>query len=64
VSKGPSDFKETNVKRMCRAVLAAGLKIARIEYDRNSRKVVVYPENGEAQVANGMSNEPNEWDEK
>jgi hypothetical protein len=59
VSKAPSDFKQTNVKRLCRAVLAAGIPIGRVEYDKASGNINVYPAKpGEKPIDPAVS----EWD--
>ena len=50
VSKGPWDFKLTNVKRLCKAVRAEGVEIGRVEFDKATGNIVVYPEKGEPQV--------------
>jgi hypothetical protein len=43
MSRAPSDFRETNAKRLVRAVRAAGLEIQRVEFDKATGNVQVYP---------------------
>ena len=56
----PSKFKKTDVTRAAKAVLAAGLEIARVEVSRNGSIVVVpsKPEEGK-----DTNEERNEWDD-
>jgi len=54
----PSLFKERDVKRAARAVLAMGLNIGRVEIDKNGT-IVVVPGNPTADE----SKERNEWDD-
>jgi hypothetical protein len=51
-------FKRTDVTRATRAVLAAGLSVARIEIQDG--KITVVPGNSDQP---GQSKAPNEWDE-
>jgi hypothetical protein len=46
MSKGPSTFRETDVKRAIRAAESAGKKVGRIEIDR-AGKIILFPDNGE-----------------
>ncbi len=50
-------FKQVDVKRATKGVIDAGLKVARVEIDRDGR-IVVY--SGEACI---NAREPNDWDE-
>jgi hypothetical protein len=47
MSKGPSTFRETDVKRAIRAAESAGKKVDRIEIGRDGKIVVLFPDNGE-----------------
>jgi hypothetical protein len=44
MSKAPSSFKEVNVKRLCRAVRAAGIPIGRVALDKATGNINVYPD--------------------
>ena len=56
----PCLFKERDVKRAGRAVLAMGLNIGRVEIDKNGT-IVVVPGNPKETTAE--SGERNEWDD-
>jgi hypothetical protein len=56
----PCLFKERDVKRAGRAVLAMGLDIGRVEIDKNGT-IVVIP--GKPKEAADESTERNEWDD-
>jgi len=56
----PCLFKERDVKRAARAVLAMGLDIGRVEIDKNGT-IVVVP--GKPKETRGESEEGNEWDD-
>jgi hypothetical protein len=47
MSKGPSTFRQTDVKRAIRAAESAGKKVDRVEIDRDGKIVVLFPDNGE-----------------
>lgn len=54
----PSLFKERDVTRATKAVMSAGLNVARVEIEKDGRIVVVPGKSPEPQ-----SNPSNEWDE-
>lgn len=56
----PCTFKKTDVTRATKAILAAGLDIARIEIAKDGA-IVVVPGKPDQAVAEG-SEEGNEWD--
>ena len=56
----PCTFLQTDVKRAVKAVLAAGVEIARVEIEKDGRIILVTGNPPEAQDANG---ERNEWDD-
>jgi hypothetical protein len=56
----PSLFKERDVTRATRAVLAAGLHIARVEISREGA-IAVIP--GKSEKPSKQETEGNEWDE-
>jgi len=57
--RGPSQFKKSDVTRATKAVLAAGMQIARVEIARNGT-IVVVPR--DANTAAEVSADANEWD--
>jgi hypothetical protein len=56
----PCLFKERDVKRAARAVIAMGLDIGRVEIDKNGT-IVVVP--GKPKETPGESEKSNEWDD-
>jgi len=59
VSKAPSLVKETDIKRACRGVRAAGLQIQRVEIEKMTGNIVIVPGlPGEKPVDLAV----NEWD--
>jgi hypothetical protein len=56
----PSNFKKTDVTRATKAVLAAGIEIARVEIERDGR-IIVVP--GKPQEPTEEGSEGNEWDQ-
>ena len=61
MSRGPSNFRQTDVTRALRATVAAGRTVKRIEIE-NGKIVVVIGEPNEPNEPNA-GNEKNEWDE-
>ena len=61
MSRAPSTFKETDVKRLLRAIEAAGNKVASVEIDG----VKIRIRNGNAAASNNDDNinTNNPWDE-
>jgi hypothetical protein len=57
----PLKFKKTDVTRATKAVMAAGMEIARIEINKEGVIVVVPGKPAEARDADG---ERNEWDDE
>jgi hypothetical protein len=47
MSKGPSTFRQTDVKRAILAAESAGKKVGRVEIDKQG-KIILFPDNGEA----------------
>jgi|RhiMetdeSRZDD1v2_1073273.scaffolds.fasta_scaffold1942873_2 hypothetical protein len=45
MSKGPSTFRKTDVKRGIAALELAGKKVARVEIDKTG-KIILFPANG------------------
>jgi hypothetical protein len=58
MARGCCTFKQSDVTRAVKAVVAAGVEVARVEIDRDGRIVVVA---GQA-TARGNGGEVNEWD--
>ncbi len=60
MSKGPASFRRTDLKRLYESARSAGGKVARIEFDPTTRKIVLVLDNGQAmtEAADG----PNEWE--
>ena len=56
----PCLFKERDVKRVLRAVLAMGLGVGDVKVDRNGTIIVVADE---PKKANGQESKHNPWDE-
>jgi hypothetical protein len=61
VSKKPSEFRETNVKRLCRAVRAAGNEISCVEFDKATGNIRVYP--GKPAEPANTADTANPWNE-
>jgi len=57
----PSKFKKTDVTRAAKAVLAAGLKIARVEVARDGSIIVIPSKPQEA--THDVNEDRNEWDD-
>jgi hypothetical protein len=60
MARGPLSFKATDLTRAVRAVLAAGLSVAKVEVDKGGRIVVVAVEPDK--TAPDQSGVMNEWD--
>jgi hypothetical protein len=58
MSRGPHIFKQTDVTRAVKAVVAAGVEVARVEVDKEGRIVVVAGK----PMPNEGSQGGNEWD--
>jgi hypothetical protein len=58
MSRGPRTFKQTDVTRAVRAVVAAGVEVARVEVDKSGRIVVIAGKPGPNEASQGG----NEWD--
>jgi hypothetical protein len=56
MARAPATFKQQDLTRAFRAAQAAGVKVARIEIDRDG-KIVIVTADGEAERREG-----NEWD--
>ena len=63
--RGPSIFKKTAVTRATKAVLAAGLDVARVEIEKDGRIVVVSSEptkaNGSGYIEQATETPLEEW---
>ena len=59
--RAPSSFKQRDMTRAVRAVVAAGVKVARVEVDKDGRIVVVAKDAHTDSRPSGAS--PNPWDE-
>lgn len=59
MSRGPSNFRQTDVTRALRATEAAGRTVKRIEIENGKIVVVI----GEPNEPNADNVEKNEWDE-
>ena len=57
MSRGPCTFKQNDVTRAVKAVVAAGVEVARVEVDKDGRIVVIASKPGP-----DASREANEWD--
>lgn len=58
--RAPSSFKQRDMTRAVRAVVAAGVEVARVEVDKDGRIVVV----AKQADSNSQSDaSPNPWDE-
>lgn len=60
MSRGAQTFRQTDVKRAVKALVAAGLTVARVEIDRDGKIVVVAGRLTETTVEG--TPERNEWD--
>lgn len=55
--RAPSTFKQTDVTRACKGVMAAGLKPRRAEIDRDGKIVMVF----EGDVPSGLVSDFDKW---
>jgi hypothetical protein len=44
MSKRPSSFRTTDVKRMVRAAESAGMKVASVEFEVKTGRIIVVPQ--------------------
>jgi hypothetical protein len=58
MARAPSTFRQSDVTRAIKAVVAAGVHIARIEVDGKGRIAIVTTDAPDAQAMEGS----NEWD--
>lgn len=61
MARGPCTFRQQNVTRALRAMLAAGIEVQRIEIDRDGKIVVVAGKSKE--LPRDGDDERNEWDD-
>jgi hypothetical protein len=61
MSRVPSTFRQADVTRAVKAVVAAGVDIARIEIDK-AGKIVIVAGKPEAQDSDALRAGSNEWD--
>jgi hypothetical protein len=66
MSRAPSTFRESDVKRALRAIEAAGKKAASVEIEPGRIKIQIENDTGadNRDVGTGAPNETVEWDEK
>ncbi len=64
VARGICTFRQRDVTAAVKAVVAAGVAVARIEIDRGGKIVIIVGKGGESGNPNGHGNDAaNEWDE-
>jgi hypothetical protein len=61
MARGPCAFRQQDVKRAVKAVVAAGMTLRRIEIDKNG-KIVLDVSDVQAEGASGILSQDNEWD--
>ena len=61
MTRGPLTFRQQDVTRAIKAVIAAGIKVARVEIGKDGRIVVVSGQPTETAGADKAL--PNEWDD-
>jgi hypothetical protein len=59
MSRGPHTFRQRDLTRAVRAVLAAGTPVAKVEVDKAGKIVVIV---GEPDKTGAVDSEANEWD--
>ena len=59
MARGPATFKQRDVRAAVRAVVAAGVEVARVEVDKEGKITVI---TGKPQAAENDKGGPNEWD--
>jgi hypothetical protein len=57
--RGACTFKQTDVTKAVKAVVSAGVEVARVEVDRDGRIIVVV---GKVAQDAGSASDKNEWD--
>lgn len=57
MSRGPATFRQSDLRRAVKALLSAGVEVARVEIDRDGR-IVMHTGKPQDQV----TAETNEWD--
>ncbi|EGP07292.1 hypothetical protein CSIRO_3023 [Bradyrhizobiaceae bacterium SG-6C] len=57
MARAPSSFRQKDVTRAVKAVVAAGMGVRRVEVDKNGKIVVITGAEGEPPPSS-----PNEWD--
>jgi hypothetical protein len=62
MSRAPSSFRETDVKRAVKAVEAAGKEVETVEIDKDGR-IKITTRNGKC-AAGQSDKSDNEWDQK
>jgi hypothetical protein len=61
MSRGPSTFKQRDMTAAAKAVMAAGLEVARVEVDKNGKIVVITTKTQDV-VDSGSGEGGNPWD--
>ncbi len=61
MSRGPSTFRQRDVTAAVKAVVAAGVEVARVEIDKEG-KIVVVPGKPQNVPTNDEGGGGNEWD--
>jgi hypothetical protein len=59
MARGQCTFKQSDVTKAVKAVVAAGVAVARVEVDKDGRIVVVA---GKPAPDDGVASDRNEWD--